>query len=53
VVYVPFLNAPQFAAVAELRAQRPRKPMSPKMAISLKDWILEAIAEKIERQQET
>lgn len=47
------IMAGQLAAVAELRAQRPRKPMSPKLAISLQDWILEAIEEKIEREQET
>lgn len=47
------IMADQLAVVAELRAQRPRKPMSPKLAISLHDWILEAIAEKIERERET
>ena len=31
-----------------LRAKRPRKPISPKLAISLNDWILEAIDAKIE-----
>lgn len=46
------IMAGQLAIVAELRAYRPRKPMSPKLAISLQDWILEAIEEKIEREQE-
>lgn len=41
----------QLAAVDELRAQRPRKPTSPKMAVSLQDWIIEAIEEKIQREK--
>lgn len=32
-----------------LRAQRPRKMGSPKMGVSLRDWIVEAILEKLER----
>ena len=32
-----------------LRASRPRKMGSPKMGISLRDWIVEAILEKLER----
>jgi hypothetical protein len=41
----------QLAAVDELRAKRPRKPTSPKLAVSLQDWIIEAIEEKIERER--
>ena len=32
-----------------LRASRPRKMGSPKMGISLRDWIIEAVIEKLER----
>ncbi|GAB3742352.1 hypothetical protein [Spirosoma lituiforme] len=32
-----------------LRASRPRKPGSPKLGISLHDWIVEAVVEKLER----
>jgi hypothetical protein len=41
----------QLAAVDELRAKRPRKPTSPKLAVSLQDWIIEAIEEKIQRER--
>lgn len=41
----------QLATVDQLRAQRPRKPTSPKLAISLQDWIIEAIEEKIQREK--
>lgn len=41
----------QLATVDQLRAQRPRKPTSPKLAVSLQDWIIEAIEEKIEREK--
>lgn len=41
----------QLAAVDELRAKRPRKPTSPKLAVSLQDWIIEAIEEKIQREK--
>jgi hypothetical protein len=37
--------------IDELRAKRPRKPTSPKLGISTQDWLLEAIQEKIEREQ--
>ena len=33
------------------RAQRPRKLASPKLGISTHDWILEAIEEKMQREQ--
>lgn len=41
----------QLATVDQLRAKRPRKPTSPKLAISLQDWIIEAIEEKIQRER--
>ena len=41
----------QLATVDQLRAQRPRKPTSPKLAISLQDWIIEAIEEKIQKEK--
>ena len=41
----------QLATVDQLRAKRPRKPTSPKLAVSLQDWIIEAIEEKIEREK--
>lgn len=41
----------QLAEVDQLRAKRPRKPTSPKLAISLQDWILEAIEEKIQKEK--
>lgn len=33
-----------------LRKKRPRKPGSPKLGISLQDWILEAVLEKLKRE---
>ena len=33
------------------RAARPRKMGSPKLGISLRDWIIEAIQEKMERER--
>ena len=39
--------------VNELRDQRPKKPLSPKLGISLQDWVLEAIEEKIKREQKS
>jgi hypothetical protein len=41
----------QLVTVDQLRAQRPRKPTSPKLAVSLQDWIIEAIEEKIQREK--
>lgn len=41
----------QLAVVDQLRAKRPRKPTSPKLAVSLQDWILEAIEEKIQKEK--
>ena len=35
-----------------LRASRPRKMGSPKMGVSLRDWIVEAVLEKLERDSE-
>lgn len=45
------ITAGQLAVIDQLRAQRPRKPTSPKLAISLQDWILEAIQEKVKREK--
>jgi 3-hydroxyacyl-CoA dehydrogenase len=33
------------------RAARPRKLGSPKLGISLRDWIIEAVQEKMERER--
>jgi hypothetical protein len=41
----------QLAAIEELRAKRPRKPISPKLGVSLQDWMIEAIEEKIRRER--
>lgn len=45
------ITAGQLTEVDELRAKRPRKPTSPKLAVSLQDWILEAIEEKVQREK--
>lgn len=45
------LPASTLTLVDELRAKRPRKPTSPKLGISTQDWLLEAIQEKIQREQ--
>lgn len=37
--------------IESLRALRPRKIGSPKLGISIHDWILEAILEKIDREK--
>ena len=37
--------------IEELRSKRPRKLASPKLGISTHDWMLEAIAEKMERER--
>ena len=34
-----------------LRAARPRRMGSPKLGISLRDWIVEAVLEKLERER--
>lgn len=41
----------QLAAIDELRAKRPKKPISPKLGVSLQDWMIEAIEEKIKRER--
>ncbi|RZK33171.1 MAG: hypothetical protein EOO61_15770 [Hymenobacter sp.] len=38
-------------SIDEVRAKRPRKLTSPKLGISTQDWLLEAITEKLEREQ--
>ena len=45
------ITASTLADIDEVRAKRPRKPTSPKLGISTQDWLLEAIAEKLEREQ--
>jgi hypothetical protein len=45
------ITAGQLLEIDELRAKRPRKPTSPKLAVSLQDWILEAIEEKVIREK--
>jgi len=45
------ITANTLASIDEVRAKRPRKPTSPKLGISTQDWLLEAIAEKLEREQ--
>lgn len=41
----------QLRTIDQLRAKRPRKPTSPKLGISLQDWMQEAIEEKIQRER--
>lgn len=43
--------ADTLTSIDEVRAKRPRKPTSPKLGISTQDWLLEAIYEKLEREQ--
>lgn len=45
------ITADILAKIDEMRAKRPRKPTSPKLGISTQDWLLEAIAEKLERER--
>ena len=45
------ITADTLANIDDVRAKRPRKPTSPKLGISTQDWILEAIAEKLERER--
>ncbi|RSK38448.1 hypothetical protein [Hymenobacter perfusus] len=45
------LPASTLTVIDELRAKRPRRPTSPKLGISTQDWLLEAIQEKIQREQ--
>lgn len=45
------ITSDTLASIDEVRAKRPRKPTSPKLGISTQDWLLEAIAEKLEREQ--
>lgn len=43
------LTAGVIRQIDALRAKRPRKMGSPKVGISLRDWIAEAVLEKLER----
>ena len=45
------ITADILVSIDEMRAKRPRKPTSPKLGISTQDWLLEAINEKLEREQ--
>lgn len=45
------ITADTLAKIDEMRAKRPRKLTSPKLGISTQDWLLEAITEKLEREQ--
>lgn len=45
------ITASTLESIDEVRAKRPRKPTSPKLGISTQDWLLEAIAEKLERER--
>lgn len=45
------ITADVLVEIDEMRAKRPRKPTSPKLGISTQDWLLEAIMEKLEREQ--
>lgn len=45
------ITANTLASIDEVRAKRPRRPTSPKLGVSTQDWLLEAIAEKLEREQ--
>ena len=45
------ITAGVLSSIDDVRAKRPRKPTSPKLGISTQDWILEAIAEKLEREK--
>lgn len=45
------ITADTLAKIDEMRAKRPRKLTSPKLGISTQDWLLEAIIEKLEREQ--
>ncbi|WP_025765377.1 hypothetical protein [Dyadobacter tibetensis] len=36
--------------IEQSREKRPRKPGSPKLGISIHDWIVEAVLEKLERE---
>ena len=39
--------------IEQSREKRPRKPGSPKLGISIHDWIVEAVLEKLEREIHT
>ena len=42
-------NVRMIKEINELRKKRPRKPGSPKLGISINDWMIEAASEKIKR----
>ncbi|MBO0953187.1 hypothetical protein [Fibrella forsythiae] len=43
------LNEGIIRQIDALRSRRPRKIGSPKMGISLRDWVVEAVLEKLQR----
>jgi len=45
------IAASTLVKIDAVRAERPRKPTSPKLGISTQDWLAEAISEKLEREQ--
>ena len=45
------ITADVLGMIDDMRAKRPRKPTSPKLGVSTQDWLLEAIMEKLEREQ--
>ena len=47
------LTAGIIRQIDELRASRPRRLGSPKPGISLRDWIVEAVLEKLERDRKS
>lgn len=42
-----------FQDIDALRAKRPKKPGSPKLGISTHDWIVEAVLEKLQRDNQS
>ncbi|WP_128546666.1 hypothetical protein [Larkinella soli] len=45
------LTAGELATIRQLREQRPRSGRTRKITISVHDWIVEAVQEKIEREK--
>lgn len=45
------LNEQIISDIDQVRLKRPRKPGSPKPGVSIHDWIVEAILEKLKRER--
>ncbi|MFD1145462.1 hypothetical protein ACFQ4C_30330 [Larkinella insperata] len=45
------LNEDIISRIERLRAKRPRKPGSPKLGISTHDWIVEAVLDKLRKEE--